>query len=744
MLLCAGQARSSMLRLEAFLMLPELAAVGGRLNPSDDVGQPSSKFDDTSNEVPLRHHDCATGSSAVWIKDGIFAWSDTALLRASVSIPVGKLTIVSGPVASGKSSLLSAMLGEMQPLSGEVFHRSHNVAVVQQPCWILNASVRDNIVFGRTFDRPRYTEVVRAVGLEHDLGQFAGGDCCEIGEKGSTLSGGQKQRIAIARALYADADVVFLDDCLSALDAVIGAHVLSEAVTKMLVGRGKTVVLVTHNVHLFPKCDHLVLMCDQAVVYEGPPDPEAVAEKWPGTGLPGNSSELDEDESIDFEQYESDCRPLTASSVVVSTSLSRLSAVSDGKFGGSTSKLAGCESVEACLNLTEEEDISSGSVPCSVYAEYLSAAAWSVCASTILLFVLFLMLKMIADFFLTEIVGTSMRIKSLELLNDTDRATDAWNRYDYFMSTYVKLSLACIVCIPLSAFSLELTTIMASKNLHRKLVRSILASPIQFFERTPVGRILNRLSGDMNVIDEKLTGSIECLLFCAFNVIGGIVMNAVFVPYFLIPVVPVFTVFVVVQRFYIASCRQLQRLECTTRSPILAHVSQTLSGLATVRAFQRQSKFIGDCFVKIDASQLPLMFHHAANAWMGLRLDVLGACIVLASTLSAITSCLLGHIEPGMVGLTIAYAIMISSYFNWMMRGLSETEIHFNSVERVVEYCDLEPEENVSSEDHRHIDPSWPTCGEVEFQSVHLTYSSHELAVVRNISLHILPGQKVN
>ena len=421
-------------------------------------------------------------------------------------------------------------------------------------------------------------------------------------------------------------------------------------------------------------------------------------------------------------------------------SLSHESLISENKFG-SSGKLAGSEGMEVNMRLIEEEQLASGSVPWSVYMAYMKAATWLFCAMTVLFFVLCRSLQMAASYFLTEVVDIGMEIKYLEGYNDTMLVDERWEQYEDFMMTYIKWSVIFMIFIPLSCLVLELTIIMASKNLHRKLIDSILAAPLKFFDRTPIGRVLNRLSADMKVVDENLYGSFECLLFCGLNVIGGIVMNSIFVPYFIIPVVPVFILFFVIQRFFIASCRELQRLECVTRSPVLAHVSQSLNGLATIRAFGSQKRFVAECFEKIDANQLPFLFYQTTNIWMGLRLDLLGACVVLAASVCAVTSCLMGHIEPGMVGLLIAYAIMISSYFNWMMRGISETEIHFNSVERIVQYCELEREESISSGDD--VADSWPTSGDIEFNSVSLTYGATDMTVVHDVSLHILPGQKV-
>jgi len=734
----AGQARSSVARLESFFMLPELGnTVDGSRRDDEDETQPLKSSSTCSTHGG--ESDDNSEQFAVRITDGVFTWLNTtpSSLSASVTVPLGKLTIVAGPVASGKSSLLYAMLGEMQPTSGQVSLSSQNVAVVPQSCWILNTTVRENIVFGRPFDQSRYRNVLSAAGLERDITLLPGGDQCEIGEKGATLSGGQKQRVAIARALYADADLVFLDDCLSALDAVVGAHVFNEAIMKMLIGSGKTVVLVTHHVHLVNKADHLIVMKDQKVVYEGSPDALAAG------GMQQYASLLEKMEVQEEARDETLHLPVSQRSSVISdavVSVSRDSLISETKFGSSQT-LAGVECMEVSMKLVEEEQSASGSVAWSVYVAYMRAAAWTICAATVLLFVLCQLLKMAASYFLTEVVDTGMEIKSAEGNNDTKQADERWEQYEDFMMIYIKLSVVFILFIPLSAILLELTTIMASKNLHRKLIDSILSAPLRFFDRTPVGRVLNRLSADMNVIDERLTHSFECLMFCAFNVIGGVVMNAIFVPYFIVPIVPVFILFVVIQRFFIASCRELQRLTCVTRSPVLAHVSQSLSGLATIRAFGSQERFMCECFDKIDANQLPLMFYHTTNIWMGLRLDMLGACIVLAASVCAITSCLMGHIESGMVGLVIAYAIMISSYFNWMMRGISETEIHFNSVERVVQYCRLEREESVESAEE--VSDGWPTCGDVQFKSVSLTYGSCHSAVVHHVSLHILPGQKV-
>jgi len=737
----AGQARSSVARLEAFFMLPELSSVSDGAYNCDET-QPSKQH---VPGISLLGDDAVDDNGerfAIRITDGVFTWSNTSsssALSANVTVPLGKLTIVVGPIASGKSSLLYAMLGEMQSVSGHVSRRSHSVAVVPQSCWILNATVRENIVFGHAFNQSLYKKVLTAASLEHDMKTFAGGDQCQIGEKGATLSGGQKQRIAIARALYADADVVFLDDCLSALDAVVGSHVFSEAIVKMLISRGKTVILVTHHVHLLPKADHLIVMEDQKVIYEGPPDAVRADGLQQCTDLL-EKMELDE-VSVDAKLDRADSRPVSLSAGsdgIVSKSLSHGSLVSDGKFVSDTKLADG-------LRLVEEEQRASGSVPWSVYAAYMKAAVCPLCAATVLLFILCQSLNMTADYVLTDVVGKGVEIKFLEGDNDTEKIDEGWEEYENFMMIYVKLSVACIVLTPLAAVSLELVTLMASKNLHKKLIASVLSAPLKYFDCTPVGRILNRLSADMNVIDEKLTGSFEGLLFCALHVIGGIVMNSIFVPYFIIPIVPVFILFVIVQRFFIASCRELQRLECVTRSPVLAHISQTLSGLTTIRAFGAQTRFVGECFEKIDANQLPFMFYQTTNVWMGIRLDILAACVVLAASLSAITSCILGHIEPGMVGLVIAYAMMMSSYFNWTMRGLSETEIYFNSVERVVQYCELEREEDISSaaKVDVHIPDNWPTCGDLQFKSVSLTYDSCQAAVVHDVSLHILPGQKV-
>ena len=743
----AGQARSSVARLQSFFMLPELSSMTDTSHDNCDNVQPLK---------PLPKYSMLSGDAnddygkqfAVRITDGVFTWSNnsSALLQASVTVPLGKLTVIVGPVASGKSSLLNAMLGEMQQISGYVSRMSHNVAIVPQSCWILSATVRDNIVFGRTFNQSLYKTVLMAAGLEHDMAMFPGGDQCEIGEKGATLSGGQKQRIAIARALYADADVVFLDDCLSALDAVVGGHVFNEAIMKLLISCTKTVVLVTHHVHLLPKADHLIVMKDQKVIYEGDPGGSLMANGMQQCTGVLEQIELDDEESVDaklLQMGSQPCSPSAISDCTVARSVSHVSYMSDNKFG-STTKLPGSDGLEVCMRLIEDEQPASGSVPWSVYLAYVKAAAWTVCAATVLLFMLCQSLKMFADYFLTEVVGKGMEIKVFEEINDTYQVEQGWEDYEDFMMIYIKLSVSCILFVPLAALSLELMTIVASKNLHRKLVKSILAAPLQFFDRTPVGRILNRISADMNVIDEKLTGSFECLLFCAFHVIGGIIMNTIFVPYFIIPVVPVFILFFVVQRFFITSCRELQRLECTTRSPVLAHVSQTLNGLATIRAFRSQKRFIDECFEKVDANQLPFMFYQTTNIWMGLRLDTLAACVVLAASLSAVTSCIMGHIEPGMVGLVIAYAIMMSSYFNWTMRGISETEIYFNSVERVVQYCQLEHEENeYAFLAEEEIADNWPTSGDVRFKSVSLTYGSCQMAVVRDVSLHIPSGRKV-
>jgi len=490
----AGQARSSVARLEAFFMLPELSRVTNSSYNCNEMQPPKPMARDS-----LLRDDAVDGSDeqfAIKITDAVFTWSNTSsssVLCANVTVPLGKLTVVVGPIASGKSSLLYAMLGEMQQVSGHVCRCSHGVAFVPQSCWILNATVRENIVFGRAYNQSLYKKVLMAAGLEHDMKTFPGGDQCEIGEKGATLSGGQKQRIAIARALYAEADLVFLDDCLSALDAVVGTHVFNEAIVKMLVGCGKTVILVTHHIHLLPKADHLVVMEDQKVIYEGHPDAVAADGMQQCKSLL-EKMELDE-VAIDTELDQADSRPMSLSVVsdgIASKSLSHGSLASDSKFVSNTQLADG-------LRLVEEEQRASGSVPWSVYLAYMKAAVSAFCAATVLLCILCQSLKMTADYMLTEVVGKGIEIKYLEGHNDTKKVNEGWDEYENFMMIYVKLSVICIVFIPLSALSLELVTLMASKNLHKQLIKSVLSAPLKYFDCTPVGRILNRLSADMNV-----------------------------------------------------------------------------------------------------------------------------------------------------------------------------------------------------------------------------------------------------
>ncbi|XP_072025400.1 ATP-binding cassette sub-family C member 9-like [Amphiura filiformis] len=655
---------------------------------------------------------------AVMIKDGVFTWnaeSETATLSdINVIIPEGKLTMITGNVGSGKSSLVAAILGEMTTLRGsvQVIQNRLCFAYAAQKAWLINATVRENILFGQSFNPQRYRSVLEACALLPDIDILPAGDKTEIGEKGINLSGGQKQRISVARSLYSHIGLVLLDDPLSALDVHVGSHLFEHGILGMLIKEKRTVILVTHQLQYLRYAAKVIVMKDGRISQQGSfqevtgQDPE-LHNQWMDAVSDSDTESLEYKMDASLQQERQQLESLVKS---MSMSNDFVTSHGDSEVG----------------KLISAEEMESGSISARVYLYYMNAMGWPLVVLVALSYLTQSGLTLATNFWLSDWSNAG-------LITNGTTETEYIVGYAALSFTSIAATLVFCVCLLQALFQ-------AANKLHHEMLWNVIAAPMRFFDTTPIGRILNRLSNDTRVIDIKMLESIDNTLYFAIAVLASFVAIAVVTPIFVVLVTPAFIGYYFLQKYYIATSRGLQRLESVTKSPVFAHFSETLGGLVTIRAYKEQVRFNQAILTKVDINNAAYLFLRTANRWLAFRLDLIASGVILIAGIATMISSLEFGVEPSLVGLAIVYALMISNYMNNLVRCATETEIQMNAVERVEYYTNIKREPYSGT---RSVGDNWPQKGDISLENISVRYAEDLEPVLNNISLHFNPGEKV-
>ncbi|XP_036368003.1 canalicular multispecific organic anion transporter 2 [Octopus sinensis] len=702
-----------------------------------------------SDNVNKFHSD----ENAVRITTADFSWSKSSeplLKNINLQFPLNKLIAVVGQVGAGKSSLISAILGDMEKLQGEVEVQG-SVAYVPQEAWIQNKTVRDNILFGKTYDRKWYEQVIEACALKLDFATLIDGDRTEIGEKGINLSGGQKQRISLARAVYANKDLYILDDPLSAVDAHVGKHIFNMVLSETGLLKSKTRIFVTHGIHWLPKVDKVIVMSDGSVSEEGSYD-ELISHN--GAFAQFLLTYLNEAEDSDPEINEVKSKILQRAASFVSScsdgevneNIKSISKRKDSKVSStrrrasSVSKRSqsisydGHDQDVAVTKLIQEEKLEKGTVKIAVFLKY--ARALGLCLFT-WVFVLMILNQgslMFANIWLSQWTDDPY-LKNLSNTNSPEYNT---KNYTY-LSVYGAVGIIQGIIVLVYAIMYAMGTIKAAASMHFRLLDNIIHCPMSFFDTTPIGRIINRFSRDIDIVDNTLAFIIRRWLQIVLQSIGTIIIIGYSTPDFLVVVLPIMLVYYIIQTVYIPSSRQLKRLESTTKSPIYTHFSESISGSSMIRAFNIEQEFIEESRTLVDKNLVFIYVNKSSNRWLGIRLELVGNLIIIAASLFSILG---SDITGGLVGLSISYALQVTGALNMLVRMTCDLETNVVSVERLVEYTQIPGEAEWHIPEKRPPD-SWPDKGQLEFIDYRTRYRSGLDLVLKGISCTIKPKEKI-
>ncbi|KFQ81083.1 Multidrug resistance-associated protein 1, partial [Phoenicopterus ruber ruber] len=675
------------------------------------------------------------------VKNATFSWSKNdppSLNSINFTVPEGSLVAVVGQVGCGKSSLLSALLGEMDKKEGYVVVKG-SVAYVPQQAWVQNASLEDNITFGREMNESRYKRVIEACALLPDIEILPTGDKTEIGEKGVNLSGGQKQRVSLARAVYCNADVYLFDDPLSAVDAHVGKHIFEKVIGPKGILKNKTRVLVTHAINYLPQMDTILVMSDGEISEVGSyqellKQDGAFAEflrTYANTEQSMENSDTNSPSEKEGKPKENGVLVNEASGKLMHRQLSNSSTYSrdtgKSQHQSSTAELQKPLAEKNSWKLTEADTAKTGRVKATVYWDYMRAIGLFISFLSVFLFMCNHIASLASNYWLSLWTDDPV-------INGTQQYTDVR------LGVYGALGISQGIAVFGYSMAVSIGGIFASRHLHLNLLHNVLRSPMSFFERTPSGNLVNRFSKEIDTIDSTIPPIIKMFMGSTFNVIGACIIILLATPIAAVIIPPLGLVYLFVQRFYVATSRQLKRLESVSRSPVYSHFNETLLGVSVIRAFEEQKRFIKQNDMKVDENQKAYYPSIVANRWLAVRLEYVGNCIVLFAALFAVIA--RNKLSAGLVGLSVSYSLQVTAYLNWLVRMSSELETNIVAVERVKEYAEMEKEAEWSIEQTAPAS-TWPEEGKVEFRGYGLRYREDLDLVLKNINVTINGGEKI-
>eukprot|EP00073_Rattus_norvegicus_P043259 XP_017445258.1 PREDICTED: multidrug resistance-associated protein 6 isoform X1 [Rattus norvegicus] len=706
---CLVQARVSFDRLAAFLCLEEVDPNGMVLSPS----RCSSK-------------------DRISIHNGTFAWSQESppcLHGINLTVPQGCLLAVVGPVGAGKSSLLSALLGELLKVEGSVSIEG-SVAYVPQEAWVQNTSVVENVCFRQELDLPWLQEVLEACALGSDVASFPAGVHTPVGEQGMNLSGGQKQRLSLARAVYRRAAVYLMDDPLAALDAHVSQEVFKQVIGPSGLLQGTTRILVTHTLHVLPQADQILVLANGTIAEmgsyqdllhrngalvglldgarqpagEGEGEAHAAATSDDLGGFSGGGTPTRRPERP---------RPSDAAPVKGSTSEAQMEPSLDD--------------VEVTGLTAGEDSVQYGRVKSATYLSYLRAVGTPLCTYTLFLF-------------LCQQVASFCQGYWLSLWAD-DPVVDGKQMHSALRGSIFGL-LGCLQAIGLfaSMAAVFLGGARASCLLFRSLLWDVARSPIGFFERTPVGNLLNRFSKETDIVDVDIPDKMRTLLTYAFGLLEVGLAVSMATPLAIVAILPLMLLYAGFQSLYVATCCQLRRLESASYSSVCSHLAETFQGSQVVRAFQAQGPFTAQHDALMDENQRISFPRLVADRWLAANLELLGNGLVFVAATCAVLS--KAHLSAGLAGFSVSAALQVTQTLQWVVRSWTDLENSMVAVERVQDYVHT-PKEAPWRLPSSAAQPLWPCGGQIEFRDFGLRHRPELPMAVQGVSLKIHAGEKV-
>ena len=620
------------------------------------------------------------------------------LKNIGFSANAGDFVAVIGSVGSGKSSFAYSLLGETQKLKGNILVKG-KVAYVPQEAWLMNATVRDNIVFFNEYDERRYHQILNICKLTNDISTLPGGDLTEIGERGVNLSGGQRQRISLARALYEDADIYIIDDVLSALDAHVGKHIYKHVIRRFL--SGKTIIFITHALQYIQEATKILVFKEGEIIQEGP-----FASLW---------------ESRDDSEFKklSNLHHFNKSF----TEMTSKQSIMKLKFRSTNPTPA--EKLHEGQIMKEEERV-FGTVPWSVYRVYFKSGG---------------------TFFSFIVLGIFLVNQGTRFFNDW--WLGAWANHEFpltqqgFIGVYGALAVFGSVLVFIRCAMFFSMTLKISKKMQTKLMGAIFKAPMRWFDETPIGGILSRTSKDQDNVDMNLPMTMQFAFINMLKIFGTLIIAGVGTPLFLILIFVSVVIYGILIRKYLRCSREIKRIELNARGPVNSFFSETSNGLFVIRAFKKEQIFFETFQERAENYSIAVQNNMYTARWIGLRTDLFGAVLVAASGFFAVISKTYNtYATPSLIGLSMTWILLITQLLNFAIRLLADTENYMSSVQKINEFIEKNPME-ADFDAPKPKNQPWPSLGVIKAENLCYKYRENLDYALKNVSFEFKSFEKI-
>jgi ABC-type multidrug transport system fused ATPase/permease subunit len=729
----------SIKRIEQYLNSPEIAPVA--------KNAPEVSFEN---------------ATIAWPADDEIDDSERFVLRdINVKFPQEELSVISGKTGTGKSLMLAAILGEVDVLGGNLYvpkvpslHERHDnkanksnwiipgaIAYVAQIPWIENASIKDNILFGLSYDEERYDKTVEVCALKKDLEMLSDGEDTEIGANGINLSGGQKWRVTLARAVYSRAGILVLDDIFSAVDAHVGRHIFDKCLNGEL-AQGRTRILVTHHVALCqPKTKYLVELGDGGVLHSG-----LLSELEEDATLEQIKSQVESQQDI-----EADEAPTNVNSD------DSTDGEHENRTDGDTLKKVTSKTI--ARKFVEEETREQGSVRKHIYYTYLrDSGGWSYWVAAFFVFTTVEVFTVGQSWWLKIWTGNEVAEQGhdMHIFNHSGQhgfsyavgvgqtsihtlaapKTQGQHSLNFYLSIYVLLAVLSSLVATFRFFYVYLGSIKASRKLFEKLNFVILRAPLRWLDTVPVGRILNRFTADFHIVDSQLANSISFGAGSFLSLIGVIVAALFVTPYILLLAGILLLICLYYAIVYLNGARPVKRIESTTKSPVFEQFGSALAGVATIRGFDKAQVYLERMYRRIDDYSTATWHLWLFNRWMGWRMSLVGSFF---ASFVVIFILMTPDIDAALAGFALVFALEFSSCVMWTIRLYANVELNMNAAERIIEYTEL-PTESLEG---TSPPAAWPTRGIIEVEGLVVGYAPDLPPVLKGLSFSVNSNERV-
>ncbi|KAK0643350.1 ABC transporter [Cercophora newfieldiana] len=644
-------------------------------------------------EVELQGQSVPEGvSSADFVAvNASFGWRDGLPVVNHVKFSATKdngLTLIIGPVGCGKSTLLKGILGEALILEGSVWVKTKKISFCDHNPWLVNGSIRENIIGTAGYDKAFYDSVIHSCALNTDLDQLPNGDDTIVGSKGVTLSGGQKQRITIARAIYARTQISLFDDVLTGLDAVTQEALLERVFGPRGILRqiGTITILATHAVNKVAIADQvLVLDKDGHVVKQGPPDRISISENFIHPASTEGDAELSNKHSVPSAE---DKAP---------------------------------KQQEPNSDLDPQRQVGD----MSVYKFYFSSLGW-------------VSLVIFAGAVIANTVFSTLQYAWITLWS-RDNDTSGNSNLGYWLGLYGLFGFVRSFCMIFAVYFMYVVIVPRSaQNLHLSVLQAVMRAPMSFLTGTTTGSLINRFSQDMNLVDMTLPGTLTNVSFHLTSCFSVAALAIVAVSYSAAMMPFLFVAVFYLQRFYLRTSRQLRLLDLEAKAPLYSHVLESLDGMASIRAYGWGDSYISKNLQYLDTAQKPYYLLLCIQQWLALVLGLMVAAFTTILTILAVV--LHGKVDAGFFGIALVNMEGFCYGLAMLISFWTKLETSLGAVSRVKTFSEDTPcEESPSGSGAPPAE--WPSRGTLVFENWSAFYT--DTPVLRNINLTVKSGERI-